>query len=215
MEETVINESPVQSVEQPREEISQVSFPSNNAPKKKGGFGKVIIILLGLAILGVIGFLVFKGVGEGSAEPTSTPSVESLSGSSEDTFNSDATPTPEPVNKSEVSIKVLNGTGISGEAGYLQDILKSMDYAKIEVGNASSQDNEVTQVVFASDLSQEIVDEITNKLEALYKDVKTTTSSSAKVDVEITTGLRKGATPKPSSSPKASPTASPSATPQV
>lgn len=213
MEESVVNDQEVQSVEQPREESSPVSFPQP-APKKKGGVGKFIIIFLGLAILGVIGFLVFKGVGGGEATPTETPSVESMSGSSDQTSMTE-TPSPEPVDKSSVSIKVENGTGIAGEAGYLQGVLANLGYTKIEAGNADTQDNSSTQVTFSADLSQSVIDEITNKLESLYEKVETKTSSTqTSSDVIIVTGLRKGATPKPAAdttteSPSPTPTSTP------
>ena len=214
MDESNINEPEIQSVEQPREESTPVSFPQP-IQKKKGGAGKFIIIFLGLAILGVIGFLVFKGIGGDSASPTATPSVESISGS--ETVVTE-TPSPEPVDKETVSIKVENGTGIAGEAGFLQGILASLGFTKIEVGNADSSDNTETQVTFSADLSQAVIDEITKKLESVYETVRTKTSSSqTSNDVIITTGLKKGATPKPaveespiaSSSPSPSPTSSP------
>ncbi len=217
MEDTVNNTQEIQSVEAPREDVSPVSFPQP-AARKKGGIGKFIIIFLGLAILGVIGFLVFKGVGGGEATPTETPSVESISGSSSDTLGSSTSesPSPEPVDKADVSIKVENGTGIAGEAGYLQGILANMGYTKIEVGNADSEDNSATQVTFSADLSQSVIDEITKKLESLYETVKTKTSSTqTSSDVIITTGLRKGSTPKPASTdaPAATTKASSSPTP--
>lgn len=217
MEESVINEQEVQSVEQPREEASPVSFPQPAAPKKKGGIGKFIIIFLGLAILGVIGFLVFKGVGGGEATPTETPSVESLSGSSDESMSMSETPSPEPVDKTSISIKVENGTGIAGEAGYLQGILANLGYTKIEAGNADTQDNTTTQITFSADLSQSVIDEITTKLESLYEKVDTRTSSTqTSSDVVIVTGLKKGATPKPATSTETSTESpSPSPSPQV
>lgn len=210
MDETAINEPGVQSVEESREEASPVSFPQP-MPRKKSGIGKFLIIFLGLAILGVIGFLVFKGIGGGSASPTSTPSVESISGTSEVT----ETPSPEPVDKTTVSIKIENGTGIAGEAGYLQGVLANLGYTKIEVGNADSSDNTETQVTFSADLSQAVIDEITKKLESVYETVKTKTSSSQTTsDVLIITGLKKGATPKPATEATATPESSPSPSPQ-
>lgn len=210
MQDSNVNEPEVQSVEETREEVSPVSFPQP-LPRKKGGSGKLLIIFLGLAILGVIGFLVFKGIGGGSATPTSTPSVESISGSSDTTSE---TPSPEPVDKATVSIKVENGTGIAGEAGFLQGILANMGYTKIEVGNADSSDNTSTQVTFSADLSQSVIDEITKKLESIYETVKTKTSSSQTTsDVVIVTGLKKGATPKPATEATATPEVSSSPTP--
>ncbi|MEK7497860.1 MAG: LytR C-terminal domain-containing protein [Patescibacteria group bacterium] len=208
-------EAQVQPIEQ-QSEIPQpvVGFPQPTQ-KKKGGFGKFVIIFLGLAILAVVAYLVFKGVSGGDAEPTATPSVESFGDTSNETIDTE-TPAPSPTtDKTTISVKILNGTGIAGEAGFLQDIFKTLGYSKIEVGNAEDQTQTTTEISFSSDMAQDLMDEITAKLKSVYQTVTTKTSSGQASDVVVTTGLRKGATPKPSAStkPSTSPTASPSATP--
>lgn len=213
MEETILNENEPQQTThpEPEPEVTPVGFPGTPT-RKKGGIGKFLIIILGLAILGVIGFLVFKGVG-GEASPTATPSVESISGSDQSS-GGEPTPSPEPVDKETVSVKIENGTGIAGEAGYLQGILANLGYTKIEVGNADSQDNTATQITFSADLSQQVIDEITKKLESVYQEVKTVTSSSkTSSDIVIVTGLRKGATPKPTATEAPTATDAPTPTP--
>lgn len=211
-------EAQVQPIEQERE-VPQpvVGFPQPTQ-KKKGGFGKFVIIFLGLAILAAIAYLVFKGVSGGDAEPTATPSVESFDDTTEVI---EETPAPSPTtDKTTISVKILNGTGIAGEAGFLQDIFKTLGYTKIEVGNATDQTNTSTEISYSSDLAQDLMDEITAKLKTVYQTVTTKTSSSQTTDIIVTTGLRKGSTPKPSATtaasprPSTSPTASPSGTPQ-
>jgi len=213
-------EAQVQPVEQERE-VPQpvVGFPQPTQ-KKKGGFGKFVIIFLGLAILAVIAYLVFKGVSGGDAEPTATPSVESSSDTSE--IIDTETPAPSPTtDKSTISVKVLNGTGITGEAGFLQDIFKTLGYSKIEVGNATDQSNTSTEISYSSDLAQDLMDEVTAKLKTVYQTVTTKTSSGQASDIVVTTGLRKGATPKPSAAastspkPSTSPSPSPIGTPNL
>jgi len=154
----------------------------------------------------------------GSGDATPTPS------SQEDLFTPPAveesqTATPSPVAKAEVTIQIQNGTGITGEASYLQGILKSLGYSDIKTGNAATQDATTTSITFKSSLSQAVVDEITTKLKTLYDKVETKTSSSTTYDVVIVTGLRKGATAKPSatatSTSTSTPTSSPSATPSL
>jgi len=113
------------------------------------------------------------------------------------------TPTEAPVNRDEISIEILNGTGIPKEASYLEGQLTSLGYSDIEAGNASEQDHTATEVVFGSGVADTIRDEIVKKLEEIYKDVESRTSGSLDVDVQITTGLRKGA-----SLPTATPTKS-------
>lgn len=208
-------EAQVQPVEQQTETPQPVVGFPQPTQKKKGGFGKFVIIFLGLAILAVVAYLVFKGVSGSEAEPTATPSVESFSDTSNEPVEA-GTPEPSPTtDKKTISVKVLNGTGITGEAGFLQDVFKTLGYSKIEVGNADDQTQTSTEVSFSSDLAQDLMDEVTAKLKTLYQTVTTKTSSGQVSDIVVTTGLRKGATPKPLSSakPTTSPTASPSATP--
>lgn len=180
--------------------VSFPTIPSSDRPNSNTG--KVILIVSVLAIVGVLGFFVFRGLkGGGEATPTPESVVEGTAASPE------ATPSPS-IDKTKIKIEVQNGTGITGEAAYLQDQLKSLGYSNIKVGNASSQDNTTTTVTFAKDTSSAVVDEITAKLEQLYKKVESKTSSTVKTDVLIVTGLRKGATPKPSAAPTAVPTSS-------
>lgn len=52
------------------------------------------------------------------------------------------TPTEEPVafEREDLSVQVLNGSGVSGAAGEMQTYLEDLKYENIEVGNADSSD---------------------------------------------------------------------------
>ena len=120
-------------------------------------------------------------------------------------------PTDEPeveIQRDSVTIQILNGSGVSGEAGYFQGILANLGYKDIEIGNASGDDKVETTVTFSEDLAESVVKELTKKLEDTYKDVNVKTSGSTKFDVEIVVGLRKG-----QSAPTQVPTKAPTATP--
>jgi hypothetical protein len=198
------NQQPAQETPKPPE----VGFP---LPQQKGQ-GKVNrwpFILIGvLVLIGGIIFLFTRG-GKEEVEPSPTPVEGGL------TVISSPSPTPSlaPADREKVAIEVQNGTGITGEAAYLQGQLRSLGYKDIKAGNATSQDNTVTVVSFGSSLNSLVVAEITAKHEELYQNVQTKTSSAITVDVLIVTGLKKGATAKPSASP--TPTASATATPTV
>jgi hypothetical protein len=196
-------------VQAARENSHEMSRREGRKSKKKRFF----ILLTILAFAGVGVFLIFKGLNsEEEFSITASPSP-SVAGVATTPFP-DATSEPdEEVDKSEVEIEVLNGTGISGEAGFLQSKLEALGYDDISAGNASSSDNETTIVNFSTSLDSTLVSEITKLLEDTYSEVETKTSGSLSVDVQITTGLRKGATPKPSASASASATATPTPTP--
>jgi len=180
-------------------------------PKAKNAGSKWVLIFIGLLILGGVGIFFFTKSGD-EAVPTPTPSFNVTP------IENEATPTPtkspEPVKKDDVSIEIQNGTGITGEAAFLQTKLKALGYTDIKVGNASSTDNTITTVTFSKTLSQTVQDEIKTELEKIYKEVSVKTSSTQKSDIVIVTGLRSGQTTKPVSSgtPKPSASASPKAT---
>lgn len=213
--QTETGEQRDQSVRGTQPVARSVSFPTVG-PSEKSGKGKTLLVLGVLALVGVLGYLVYRSASTRSPQPSPTslatlPAVETPSPT--------ATAMAKPVDKNKVKIQVLNGTGIPGEAAYVQTQLKNLGYTNITLGNATVQNATVTVVTFSKSLAQELVDEITKKLKNIYDEVEVKTSSSASADVLVVTGLRKGTTAKPSATatPKAtlSPTstASPSATP--
>jgi len=210
MEETNQEEAVKAQEENTPPAAPEVGFPLSQ-PKPKGKSNKWFFIVVGLLILGGGGIYFFT---RGAKEEETIPSLTVIG---VETSTPAPTPTLSPADKKDISIEVQNGTGISGEAAYLQGVLKNLGYSDIKAGNASSQDATKTTVTFGKSVPESIKKEITDKLEGVYKDVEVKTSSTQSVDVLIVTGLRKGATAKPSPTatpkPTSSPTASPSATP--
>ncbi len=194
-----------------------VSFPTVGQPQKSGG-AKTLLIVGILVLVAILGFVIYKSATKNSNTASTEPTpFDNLTAPSTDQNVSVATPapvaTPNSANRSKVAIQVQNGTGIAGEAAYLQTQLGTMGYTDVKVGNATTQNLTSTQVTFSSTLDSGVVAELTQKLNALYTNVTVTNSASTTFDVVIVTGLRKGSTPKPSATPAATPTASPSATP--
>ncbi|KKT33012.1 MAG: transcriptional regulator [Candidatus Woesebacteria bacterium GW2011_GWB1_44_11] len=196
---------------------SGVSFPTVGEPKKSGG-AKTLLIIGVLILIGILGFVIYKNASDNNEEGLGEPTpFENLNAPSQNETVSSPTPTaaPSTVDKTKVKIQIQNGTGITGEAAYLQTQLKDLGYTNIVLGNSTQQDLTATQVGFAGSLSSEVVREITAELNTIYQSVTTITPTSTTYDVVIITGLRKGATPKPSTSPRpsATPTPTPTATP--
>lgn len=191
-----------------------VSFPTVNEQKKSGS-GKTFLIIGTLILVAVLGFVIFKSAGNKEIENTETTPIEGVSDETVSTPIPTATATPKAIARKDVSIEVQNGTGITGDAAYLQNQLKTLGYTDVKAGNAKETGASTTKVTFLKSLSQEVVDELTKKLKELYTTVDTATSTSAATDVVIITGLKKGATPLPSSTatPKAS--ATPTGTPKA
>ena len=222
---TMEEDQKIQEETQVQEEIETQPAPSQNtsfappAPMKSQnsrGPVRAIVGILVLIVFIIAGFFIFKGTGTPEESPSPSPIIRGVTTEDE---TQTPTPTPEAVDKTKVTIEVQNGTGITGDAGYLRDILKNLGYEKFELGNASTQDYITTSVTYLKDLSKTVQDEITEKLKETYKEVDVKASSTGKVDVLIVTGLKKGSTPKavstptPQATPTASPSSSPTATP--
>lgn len=208
----------VQETVQPQE--NKVSFPTVGGEKKNGG-AKTLLIIGILVLVGILGYVIYKsasGKNEQGNLEESLPYNNLATPSSEETVAPTSTPAASPaasVDKEKLKVQVQNGTGITGEAAYLQNILKELGFTNVTVGNATSQDNEDTQVSFSSTVPASVVTEVTNKLNATYKTVTKVSTTGTAYDIVVITGLRKGATAKPSATPTSSPTpkASPTATP--
>jgi len=196
---------------------SPVSFPTVGE-QKKSSKGKIFLIFGILVLIGILGYVIFKNSSKSSDTTNNSDIITFDNPTTPDTI-SQQTPVPTAttaaVDKTKVQIEVQNGTGIPGEAAYLQTQLASLGYTNVQVANATSQNAVTTEVTFSSSLSQSVVSEITQKLNTIYQTVKVSTSATATKDVVIVTGVRKGATARPSASPSASPraSASPSASP--
>ena len=181
---------------------TKVGFPQAQESSKKFNIGPLIIVIIILAILGGGAWYLFgrEDTQEVTEDLTPTP------------FIRESTPTPQEksIDKDNIRIQVLNGTGLSGAAGLLKSELGKLDYTDIEVGNANSQTNTATKVTFSKSLSESTREEILKKLESLYKEVESAEGTSNEFDVVIITGYPTGHTPTPTKKPTTSPSPSPS-----
>ncbi len=192
----------------------QTSTPSPMSGTVKKGPNKWLWIFLGLLVLGGVGVFFFTK-NRATPTPTATPSFGVIP-VDEETETPSPSPVAEPVDKAKIAIEIQNGTGITGEAGFLQTKLKALGYSDIKVGNADNTSYTDTMVTFKKDTQQAVQDELKKELETIYKKVVIKTSTSQTVNVLIITGLRSGSTAKPTSkatsigSPKGTATAKPS-----
>jgi len=202
-EETVVSETPLP--ESPAFKPRDPQFVTK--PKNKKRKIPAIVILIGVILIAILGIVfILKSRGE------STETIEAP----EDSLSAPATVTPTPttsqINRDEVSIEILNGTGIAKEASFLQGKLGNLGYTKIETSNSSNQGGTDTIVTFGDDVLEGVVEEIMGELEDIYKKVVKKTSSTISTDIQIVTGLRVGQT-LPSQTPTAGPTDTPTPTP--
>ena len=180
---------------------TRVGFPEAASKPKKSAWKLLLIIIIVLILLSVAAWFI---LGRNSRTPIEVEDVTPTAFINEEPTLM-PTPTLMEVDKSEVKIQVLNGTGIAGGAGILKTKLEGLGFSGIEVGNASPQNYTDTEVTFSDSVSTSIIDEITSLLEDTYKNVEVNKAKVSGFDIKIITGYPKGYAPSPTNKP-ASPT---------
>ncbi|OGH14935.1 MAG: hypothetical protein A2860_01890 [Candidatus Levybacteria bacterium RIFCSPHIGHO2_01_FULL_37_33] len=102
---------------------------------------------------------------------------------------SQPSPTAEPLmDKSTIKIKILNGSGIEGQAGKLSDLLEEAGYNNVSIGNTDNLEQRTT-IVYNKLLSKDMLDSITEAIKNGFPDpTLQEASQSAEYDILITTG---------------------------
>ena len=140
--------------EQPKEDIRKIGADTNDSiafyppPAKKKSKKTLYLVIILVLILVFIGFIFkhqIKNLVTGGAKPTPTP-----------TATLTPAPTPNPLNRSDWSLEVLNGTTTSGLAKKLADKLTILGYPVIKTGNADKQNYETTQILVKKELLDKI-----------------------------------------------------------
>ena len=164
--------------------------------EEKPPVNKKIFIILAVVI--VVGGLVVGGTLYFRSRVEKTPAA------SEETTEAAPTPTPEPevVSLEDYKVQVLNGSGIAGEAGVVQNLLDSAGLEEIETGNADNYDYTDTKVGMKELVPDEVFDEVKKAL-GNYSVVKSDAlSDDSGYDIVVTVGSTKSeeeATPTPES----------------
>ena len=226
MQAIVVEEQQPEAYQAPQVQ-EPVQRQYHEVPKKRGRSNKIVVVIILLSLIpAALGFFFLsRNKGENSNgfdEETPVPFIEqnkstpTISPTPKSTTSPTPTPVATPYAKSEVKMKVLNGTGVSGEAAFLKKELNKLGYSQIEIGNAESKDYTETEVLYSRTVDSRVKDEINAFLEKTYAKVSPKTSISLdELQVQIIIGPRKQATtsPSPSSSPKSTLTPSPSPSP--
>lgn len=132
------------------EDIHPAGKPDDSG---KSGFGMkgIFIILLLLGILGlIIGGFYFYQTSQESASQAPSPVVSTNSPTPS------PTPIAEAVDLTKYKVQVLNGTGISGEAGRVAGKLETTGFVDVSAGNASSSAVKETTVQMKEGVSEEV-----------------------------------------------------------
>ena len=115
--------------EQQPQQPSQPHHPTTSIYQEssQGKNAKWLWILIILIVIGAVAFAIFRGIGPFSKLKLGGAKEETVESPTPFEFSS---PSPEAspagqVNRSEASVRVLNGSGVAGAAGALKDFVKS------------------------------------------------------------------------------------------
>jgi len=177
--------------ENPPDEPEEPQPISAMETKSKPPFPTKLVVLAFflLAIVTTVvigGVIVYKNAIVGR-----TSSSQSFQATPEPTRTPEATPTPTPateIDRTQVKIQVLNGSGIKGLASKVVAALEKAGYQDVKSGNADNFDHTKTEASTGSD-NQALLDLVSADLKDSYPIATTDTNlKSSSFDVVITLG---------------------------
>lgn len=101
------------------------------------------------------------------------------------------TPTAAPIDLESLKIEILNGSGVPGEAGRVETLLKSAGFGDAQTANADSYDYETTEISVGSSVAEEVKQTLTQALQTYELDPIAVSSGSAEFDISIIVGSKK------------------------
>jgi hypothetical protein len=140
----------------------------------------VIVILVGLYFVGVNK----KGIGKPTALPTPTAKPQPTQGPS---ITQTPTPTIVELKRGDLTIAVLNGSGVSGAARGISSHLEDLGYTIRRVGNATKFDY-VAITIFITDEKKEYLDLLKKDLAGRADSIETEIDNDLSVDAEVIVG---------------------------
>lgn len=184
------------------EEVSVDSAPQADSKDsyvpeiKSGGPNPLTIIIPGIFLLGaLLGGIVFyqNKISGGSATPTSTLTNNYLATTAPSATSSAATATPmAKLDLTKYPINVMNGSGISEQAGVVKNLLTTAGFSVSGIGNASSYDFTKTVIKAKADVPAAFLSQLSTTLSKEYVlDSNQTLPSTSSGEVEVIVGSMK------------------------
>lgn len=164
--------------------------------KKSGGLGRFIAIAVIVLILVALGGGIYYYRANVEGLPLVAEKEEPKVTQTQQEPQETAVPTPTEVavDLSKYKVQVLNGSGVSGEAGKAQGYLEGVGFKDLKTGNASSFGATSTQVAFKKDIPDEVFTKVKGALDAYYVDVTKSDKpldDKSQYDIVITVGKKK------------------------
>jgi len=164
--------------------------PDTTKEVEKSGkpFLKVFLIFMVLLAIGgaVAGGIFYYKNNVGT--PVTTDEQEEATGPTSTT-----TPTPEEVDFSEMTVSILNGSGVAGEAGNAAALIEDLGLSEPNTGNADSYDYTTTSISLKESVPSSLYESIKDKLSEEYIIEKSDTplEEDSSYDIIIIVGTKK------------------------
>lgn len=148
----------------------------------------VVLLISAVSFLGAKFFDKDKKVGE-SVKSKKLPEATLSALKKESTSSPKEATESAKLKKEEITMQILNGSGIEGQAAALKDDLEGLGFTNIETGNAIGTLTKDTTVIFSSKVLSDDQDQILTQLEETFESVSSQKETDrAEFDVIITTG---------------------------
>lgn len=177
------------------DEQNQTVSPAPIYQESQDKNAKWLWLLIFLIIIGAVVFAFFRGIGpfesispfaKNFASPTPSPSPVAISSPI-----SEPSPSTEDLDRTEVNVRVVNGSGVSGKAASVRDFLEEIGWKVASIGNADADDYETTEVRFKADskkFESLILDDLSSDYDASASSDDLDASDSA--DIEVIVGTK-------------------------
>lgn len=162
------------------------SYGEKNA--RKSHFVAIFFIILFVVILILVGLYFLGASKKGTFNPLTVKPTEAPSASTEEGEQTPtATPTPVQLERSDLSLTVLNGSGVAGAAGDVSEILEDLGYTVESTGNASKFDYTGITILISEE-KKDYSDLLKKDLADEAKTIKVEVDDNLKADAEVIVG---------------------------
>ena len=178
----------------PAEEVVIEELQIKEDIKEESSFNILWILIPGMLLLGLLigGIFAYVFGIQKISDIKKTDTSESQNITAESTVSPTAKPTASPsASLSKYKIKILNGSGIKGEAGKVQTLIESAGFTVLSTGNAATYDYTKTQITIKTGIDPDFVSTLAATLKKSYQLENTKTVSSQTNDITIIVGTLK------------------------
>ncbi|MBN1168368.1 LytR C-terminal domain-containing protein [Candidatus Woesebacteria bacterium] len=206
-EEGVFKAEGSESQKEVKKWLNETPITEDSGIQESKGVGKkiIIIVVIIMLIAGAIGGGFYYYKTNMDVQPEPEDNTNQIVVRDVDEPEPTATPTPEVeevVDLTEFSVSVLNGSGVPGEAGKVNDMLVEAGFNEADTGNAESYDYGSTQISLKESVPESVFDTISAALSESYdvSSVPAELDDDSTYDIIVIVG---------SDEPEAEPTATP------